>query len=186
MDLDQAYDVIDDLQFSLSGDELLAALREQTDALDPGSEGRAAFLDVRGEFLARDERWDEARASYQEALDDGGPTAVHPFVGLLSIALATGDEEARDHCTAALLDLARQDLLDESSYEATGETFELAGHPRAALRWYNLALGDLDPEDVDLLPIGAINGRERVRRALELPNDRFDEAAPLVRANFRL
>jgi tetratricopeptide (TPR) repeat protein len=185
VDLDEAYDVIEDLQFSLSGEELIQALRDEADELAVGSEGRAAFLNVHGEFLAMDGRWDEARASYREALDDGGPTILHPLVGLLSIACRTGDDEAREQHQAALMELARQRVLTDPTYEATGETLELAGHPRAALRWYNLALGDLDPEDVDLLPIVALNGRGRVRRALGLPHDRFDEVAPLVRSSYR-
>lgn len=186
VDLDEAYDVIEELQFSLSGDELIEALREQAGALAPGTEGRAAFLNVRGEFLAMAERWDEARASYQEALRDGGPTILHPLVGLLSIAVKTADDIAREESEAALLELARKDALTDATYAAAGETLDLAGHARAALRWYNLALRGLDPEDIDLLPIAALNGRERVRRTLGLPPDQFDDVGPVVRANFRL
>jgi tetratricopeptide (TPR) repeat protein len=185
VNLGDAYDVIEDIQFSLTGQELLDALRAEADALAAGTEGRAAFLNVHGEFLAMDDRWEEARASYLESLDDGGPTILHPLVGLLSIAVKTGDDAAREEYHAALLDLARKDALTDATYEATGETLELGGHLRAALRWYNLALRDLDPDDVESLPIGALNGHDRVRRALGLPHDRFDDVAPLVRANFR-
>jgi len=186
VDLDEAYDVIEDLEFSLSGDDLIEELAEHADALDPGEAGRAAFLNVRGDFLAMADRFDEARTAYREALDDGGPTILHPYIGLLSIALKTRDEPAHEAIHDALLRLSREDALNDPSYEAAGETLELAGHPRQALRWYNLALRDLDPDDIDALPIGALNGRERVRRTLGLPRDRFDEAAPLVRENFRL
>jgi tetratricopeptide (TPR) repeat protein len=186
VDLDEAYDVIEDLQFSLSGDDLIEALSEHAEALARGEEGRAAFLNVRGEFLAMADRFDEARTAYREALDDGGPTVPHPQVGLLSVALATGDEQAQTEIHDALLRLSRADALDEASYEAIGETLELADHPRQALRWYNLALRGLDPDDIEALPIGVLNGRGRVRSKLGLPPDRYDEAAPLVRDNFRL
>ena len=129
---------------------------------------------------------EEARASYLEGLDDAGPTILHPLVGLLSIAVKTGDDAAREEHHAALLDLARKDVLTDATYEATGETLELGGHPRAALRWYNLALRHLDPDDIESLPIGALNGHDRVRRTLGLPHDCFDDVAPAVRANFRL
>jgi hypothetical protein len=134
------------------------------------------------EFLAMEDRLDEAEATYREALDDGGPTLLHPLGGLLSVSLQRADDTAVDELNARLWQLARADQLSDSDYESLGDTLEFHGRLREALRWYTVPLRDLDPDDdIDLIPVTSSNGRERVRKALGLPPDRYDEAAPRVR-----
>lgn len=185
MELDEAYDRIEELQFSLAGQELIDALRAESDALASGETGRAAFLNVRGEFLTMAGRHDEARSAYEEALIDGGPTVLHPLCGLLGVALAQGDESAAETLLTQLKLASRSDELDLDSYENTGEILEMSERYREALRWFNIPLRDADPEDPDPELIGVLNGHYRVRRILELPMDRFDEASVLVRETYQ-
>ncbi|OUZ09458.1 hypothetical protein BHE97_10395 [Aeromicrobium sp. PE09-221] len=61
MDFEDACDIAEDLQFDLSGEELIDAYRERADAMVPGEPGRAVFLGYLGEFLAMAGRPEETR-----------------------------------------------------------------------------------------------------------------------------
>jgi tetratricopeptide (TPR) repeat protein len=186
MHLNDAYDRVEELVSTLTGEALQAALAEEAAVLAAGEEGRAAFLNVLGEFLGYDDKLDEARAAYQEARDDGGPTIIHPLAGLLDVAHRSGDVPAQQAALAELIRLARADELTIATYSNVGEILEEAGDLRQALRWFNIPLRDVDPDDVDDELIAVLNGHWRVRRLLGLPLDRFDEAGEELRAEFRL
>ena len=181
VDLDDANDEIEELEFSLSGEARIAAFRARADSLAPGEDGRAEFLTSLGEFLEMEGRLDEADAVYREALDDGGPTLLHPLGGMLSLALVRGDSASIHDLNTRLWSLARANVLTVSDYEHVADLLEHHEHLREAMRWYTVLLSDFDPDEIDLIPVVASNGRFRVRRALGLPLDRYDESAPAVR-----
>lgn len=184
MDLDEAYDRINELQFSIHGQELIDALAEEAAALTPGATGRAAFLNVRAEFLTMDGQYNAAWSSYEDAITDGGPTVLHPLSGLLEVAVRRGDNDAAEGILVRLKEASRAGQLNHDTHEHIGEVLESAERYREALRWYNIPLRDEDPDDPDPRLIGVLNGHFRVRRALELPMDRFDEASVVVRAAY--
>nr|MCW2728070.1 hypothetical protein [Aeromicrobium sp.] len=144
--------------------------------LSPGEDGLAEVLTNLGDDLTMDGQLDEAEAAYQQAADDGGRTVLNPHVGLLDVALRRGDDTRADELLALLLTKSRADQLVVGDYEWIGESLEEAGRLRAALRWLTIPLRDIQPGDIDLMPVVCLNGRWRVRRALDLPVDAYDEA----------
>lgn len=186
MHLDDAYDRVEELQFNLKGEDLHEALAQEAAALQPGEEGRAAFLSVLGEFLLMHDEVDRARTAYEQARQDGGPTVIHPLAGLLEVAYRSGDSDAATSVLAELLSLVRADRLNWATGENVGEILEEADELRQALRWFNIPLRDVDPDDVSDELIGLVHGHYRVRRLLDLPMDRYDETSELLRAQFRL
>ena len=186
MDLEEAEEEIEELEFSLQGEARLAAFRERADALAVGEDGRAEFLVSLAEFFEMEDLLDEADAVYREAIEDAGPTLLHPVAGLLSVALRRGDGDASvKDLNARLWTLARSDSLTGSDYEHVGDLLESHQYLREAMRWYTVPLSDFDPDEIDLIPVVASNGRYRVRRELGLPLDRYDEAADAVREHAR-
>lgn len=145
-------------------------------ALGPGEDGRAEVLSRMAEDLMTDDRRDEARETYQAAVDDGGRTILDPRTGLLDIALADGDDARVDELLAQLMVRSRADELVVGDYEWIAESLEDSGRLRAALRWFTIPLRDIQPGDIDLMPVVCLDGRWRVRRALDLPVDAYDEA----------
>ena len=184
VDPDTVDEIIDDLQDRLSGAPLHAALREQAAALEPGEAGRAEFLCVLGELLEQDGLVDDARVAFEEALADGGATVLHPLSCLLSVELGLGHEEAATALLTELSARVRAGTLNEETCELVGEALEEHERFREALRWFNIPLRDLDPADLEDLPIGAVHGRFRVRRMLDLPWDRFDDASDAIRSEY--
>jgi tetratricopeptide (TPR) repeat protein len=150
--------------------------RRLLDGYSPGDEGRAEVLANLADDLTADGQLDEAEVLYQQAIADGGRTVLNPHIGLLSVALERVDEPRADELLAVLLAKSRADQLVVGDYEWIGETLEEAGRLRAALRWFTIPLRDIQPGDIDLMPVLALEGRWRVRRALDLPVDAYDEA----------
>jgi tetratricopeptide (TPR) repeat protein len=150
--------------------------RELLVQVRPGTEGHAEVLTCLAEALAADGRLDEADATYRQAIADGGRTVLSPHVGLLDVAVARNDDAAVDDLLALLLARSRNDELVVGDYEWIGETLEEGGRLRPALRWFTIPLRDIQPGDVDVMPIVCLNGRWRVRRTLDLPIDAYDEA----------
>ncbi|MBV9832162.1 MAG: hypothetical protein JOZ82_11270 [Marmoricola sp.] len=181
MDRDELDVDLEELEFSLTGQERLDAFRARADALSPGEFGRAEYLSYLAEFLEKADRLDDADAAYDEALEDGGSTMLHPLSGKLALAARRHDDAAVQQLTTRLWSRARSGELGEFDHQHIGETLEDAGHLREALRWFTVPLSGFDPEeDVDFIPVACSNGRYRVRRALGLPHDRYDDAAALV------
>lgn len=176
MNWDELGETIDEISVDPSRASRLAAYAELLDTFGPGQEGRAEVLMCRADDLLDDGRLDDAERAYREAVDDGGRTVLHPLVGLLVVALARQDDAAVDDLLAGLIALSRTDGLVLGDYEWIAESLEDAGRLRAALRWFTIPLRDIQPGDLDLMPPLCLDGRWRVRRALDLPVDAYDEA----------
>jgi tetratricopeptide (TPR) repeat protein len=154
----------------------LAEYRRLLADLAPGQEGRAEVLTCLADDLKWDGDLDQGVELYQQAIDDGGRTVLSPHAGLLDIALERGEDDRADELLAVLLDRSRADALVVGDYEWIGEALEAAGRLRAALRWFTIPLRDIQPGDIDLMPEVCLHGRWRVRRALDLPIDAYDES----------
>lgn len=153
--------------------------RRLLDGLPAGHEGRAEALMYLAEELKESGRLDEARDTYWLAIHDGGRTVLDAHVGVLGLELAAGDETRVDDLLRLLLTKSRGDQLVIGDYEWIGDLLEDAGRLRQALRWFTIPLRDLQPGDVDAMPVLALNGRYRVRRALGMPEDAYDDAHDL-------
>ncbi len=185
MDIDEVRDEADRITLSLEGAERRTAFRRLVDSLAPGETGRAEFACELADYLALDGQLDEARQAYRDAIADGGLTSLDPRTGLLSVELAAGDEEASAALLSELLAATRTGSLGAVNIEWVGDLLEEQGRLKEAHRWFTIPLRDVDPDDLDQLPPGCLNGRYRVRRALDLPVDRYDEAALEVQAFYR-
>lgn len=186
MDYDEACEEIDEIELSLGPKERVVAFRKRLDELEPGEDGRAEFLTSLASELELMGDLDGARATYLAAIGDGGPTELEPRCGLLSVELTAGDDDRVEELLGELLAMSRAGALFSTEYEWIGDSLEEAGRFRDALRWFTIPIRDIDPEDIESLPITLLHGRWRVRRALELPHDAYDEARNLwMRLNDR-
>ena len=176
MDWDELGDALEEIGAVPNRDFRLGEYQRLLTSLAADEEGRAEVLANLGDDLTADGRLDEAEATYQQAVDDGGRTVLNPHIGLLTVALARGDDDRVDDLLALLLTRSRGDGLVVGDYEWIGDALEEAGRLRAALRWFTIPLRDIQPGDIDMMPVGALDGRWRVRRALDLPVDAYDEA----------
>ena len=180
MDLDEAHDIADEIEFGLHGEAKIREYRRMLDGLQRGETGRAVFLGHLGEHLAQAGRTAEARAVFHEQIADGGDDTLDARLGLFTLEVIE-DPEAADALLAELLAAARAGELGVGDREWIGESLEEAGRLREAARWYTMVLRDVDPSDVEALPVSALEARYRVRRALDLPRDRYDDARDLTR-----
>ncbi|MCW2829491.1 MAG: hypothetical protein JWP31_183 [Aeromicrobium sp.] len=179
MDWDDLSDQLEQIGAVPDRTHRLGEYRRLLTELPPGEEGRAEVLTCLADDLTGEGLLDDARDAYREAIDDGGRTVLDPQVGLLTVALAAGDNARVDELLALLLAKSRSDQLVVPDYEWIAEALEDAGRLRAALRWFTIPLRDIQPGDVDLMPTVCLNGRFRVRRTLGLPLDAYDEAHDL-------
>ena len=76
----------------------------------------------------------------------------------------------------------RGSRLPSEAIERVAECLEDKGRLKEAMRWFTLGLRDLDPQDdlPDHEEESALIGRWRVRQALELPPDHYDELARIT------
>ena len=176
MDWDELGDTIADIASLPNRAARLAEYERLLAGFGPGDEGRAEVLMCRADELVDDDLLDEAEAAYGAAVEDGGRTVLDPQVGLLVVALQREDEARVDELLTRLIALSRADELVLGDYEWIAESLEDAGRLRAALRWFTIPLRDIQPGDLDLMPPLCLDGRWRVRRALGLPVDAYDEA----------
>ncbi|MET0953193.1 MAG: hypothetical protein ABWX57_07885 [Aeromicrobium sp.] len=175
MTWDQLCEALDEIDVEPQREQRLAEYHRLLAGFLPGQEGRAETLARLAEELGALDRTDEARATYQQAIDDGGRTILDPLVGLLDLSLQHQADDA-DDLLAQLLTRSRADQLVIGDYEWIAESLEEVGRLREALRWFTIPLRDIQPGDIDLMPIVCLDGRWRVRRALDLPVDAYDEA----------
>src|SRR5262245_4063229 len=148
--------------------------------LPPGDFPRAELLRASVEFWRRRGLLDDAERCARASIADGGRTWIDPRADLLGVLLDRGDPTT-DEVARRL----RRDLdavpLPLTMVQPLGEELVEAGRRRDALRWYNLALRDVEPDEVvddeDLDVTLVLRGRYQVRRALRLNPDPFDLAA---------
>ncbi|AXT85148.1 hypothetical protein C6I20_08095 [Aeromicrobium sp. A1-2] len=176
MDWDTLGNALDEISGTPDRAPRLDAYRELLADLSPGDEGWAEVQMCLADDLLTDGHVDDARTAYQLALEDGGRTVLAPETGLLVVALTEGDSAQVDELLALLLTRSRAEGLVVGDYAWIGESLEESGRLRAALRWFTIPLRDIQPGDIDLMPIVCLTGRWRVRRALDLPVDAYDEA----------
>lgn len=165
--------------------ERATLFEDRAEALAPGAPGRAAWLAHAGEAweLAGDPQ--RARTCYEAAIADGGDAYLDPRAQLLGVVLDLG-EVARAEELLAELALALRDghRHGEFVHETVGEALEMHGRPEEALRWFDAGLSASERDSPADLDIGCLNGRFRVRRALGMPMDRFDEICEARRAGY--
>lgn len=154
----------------------LAEYRRILATFSAGEDGRAEVLACLADELKGHGDLDGGQACYEQATEDGGRTVLSPYAGLLDIALARGDNQRADELLDVLIAQSRQDALVVGDYEWIAESLEQADRLRASLRWFTIPLRDIQPGDLDLMPIVCLDGRWRVRRALGLPLDAYDDA----------
>lgn len=176
MDWDELCDALDEIDAEPQREQRLSEYRRMLASFSPGQEGRAETLSRIADELAADEQLEAARSTYQEVVDDGGRTILSPLAGLLDVALQQEEETRVDELLTLLLTRSRADELVVGDYEWIAEALEDAGRLRQALRWFTIPLRDIQPGDLDLMPVIALEGRWRVRRALGLPIDAYDDA----------
>jgi len=172
---------LDAWQFDLSGQERIDAFGNHAATMAPGVSGRAELLTLQAEFLAQAGQLEESRTVFAAALADGGWTTLHPKIGLLEIALKLGEEASADELLADLLKLYREEQLMPDACVEVGEALEEAGRLKQAHRWFTMPLREIDPEELEDGDFLLLAGRYRVRRALGLPMDAFDEETDVMR-----
>lgn len=176
MDWEALGDELEEIGATPDSAHRIGEYRRILGGLAPGQEGWAEVSMCLAEDLRGEGELDEARTTYQQAIDDGGRTVLDPHAGLLGAELDAGDDARVDEILALLLARSRADELVVGDYEWIAETLEEAGRLRQALRWFTIPLRDLQPASYEQMPLVALNGRWRVRRALELPIDAYDDA----------
>lgn len=176
MDWDQLADELEEIGATPDRHYRMGEYRRLLAVLSAGEEGWAEVLTCLADDLTSEGQLDEARAMYEDAIADGGRTVLDPHIGLVSVEIQAGATERVDELLALLLARSRADKLGISEHEWIAETLEEAGRLRESLRWYTIPLRDIQPGDVTMMPIVCLNGRWRVRRALDLPLDAYDDA----------
>ena len=139
-----------------------------------GRPGRAEWLVSAGESWHAGGDLERALACFRDAQDDGGPTWVDVRVELAGVLFDTGDEQAAEAMLRDLRADVRSGIVQGPVHAFAGEVCEEHGRPQDALRWFDSALGRASmtgsPPDVSCL-----DGHFRVRRALGLPHDVWDD-----------
>jgi len=176
MDDDEVFDLLDEIDSEQRTDKA-EAFEALAKSMPVGEHGRASFLVAAGEHRQMRREHDEAQRLFELALADGGESEADPCAFLLSVALDRGDEAAVESLATQLRGLVRADRATPATCVHVGEAFEDHDRLREAMRWFTMPLtwGDLDdPRGLDQL---CLAGRWRVRRRLELPEDRLDQIA---------
>ena len=114
--------------------------------------------------------------SFDAARADGGESAVDPEVALFGLAMERGDADAAAHHLTTLKGLANAEQLSWDSYLQIGEIYEEHDRLRDTHRWLTMPLTYAEPDDDDLDYL-LLASRLRVREALGLSRDRFDQVA---------
>ena len=179
LSLDEVHDLIDSWEF----DPRVQTLEPATELLmtmAPGDPGRLHVLQVIADHQSMRGDVDAALAT----LDQAGATSAEDADVLHAMRVGFLIEAGRDEAAEPLLlDLRRRGpSLPHEAIERVAEALEGVGRLREAMRWFTIALRDLDPQDE--MPATAeeyaLIGRRRVREALDLPPDHYDELAHVV------
>lgn len=176
MDEDDLVDLLVELESTVPIEERAERMEAEAQRLEPGEHGRASLLMAAGEHWQLRGEYDEAHRTFEAAQADGGESAVEPVVAFLGLALERRDTEAAARHRDALRALAKADRLAAYDYLQIGETYEINDELREAHRWFTMPLTYADPDDEDL-DVYCLLARLRVREALGLPRDRFDQIA---------
>ena len=172
--LDAIADEVEELGPWTKGERHASDLERLAQDMAVGDPGRAEWFLHAGERWEMDGRRARARACYEAALEDGGPTWIDPRALLVSLLLELGESAQADELLAEL----RRDLAAHGPrgpvHEFVGEALEANGRPQEALRWFGAGLTHGQRDDPEAADLGCLNGRYRVRRRLGLDHDRYD------------
>ena len=175
MDEDELFDVLTAIDSAAVPDKA-ERFEEEAARLEPGTYGRASLLIAAGEHWQMRGEYDKAQVSFEAALADGGESVGDPEVALFGLALERGDDESVAGQVTTLRSLASAEQLSVDNYLQIGEVYEEHDRLREAHRWLTMPLTYADPDDDDLDYLLLV-ARLRVREALGLARDRFDEMA---------
>jgi hypothetical protein len=172
--LDEIMDEVEALQTQLPREMLAPLFEERARGIAPGAPGRAAWLTHAGEHWELEDDPVRARACYEEAARDGGVTYIDPRAEMLNVLFELGETDRADELLAELRQDIKAGWEGRFVHEFVGESLELHWRLEEALRWFSAGLTRSQRDDPDNIDIGCLNGRYRVRRALDLPEDRYD------------
>ncbi|GAB2735032.1 SEC-C domain-containing protein [Nocardioides pakistanensis] len=167
-------DEVEELATRVPTATLAQLLEDRAHALEVGAPGRAAWLAHAGERWELLDDLDRARRCYEEAVADGGGAYLDPRADLANVLFDLGETARAEEVVDELWRETKAGGGDDVLHERVGEVLELHDRLEAALRWFNIALSRVDPDDPEAPDLGCLNGHWRVRRALGLPLDRFD------------
>jgi hypothetical protein len=176
---DELFDLLTSIEEMVPVADKPARLEVEAGRLEEGEHGRAQLLQAAGEHWQMRKDFSEARRCYEEAMADDGHTAVDIWASFLSLALDEGDDAEVARRDEELRVAVTLDALDPETCHFVGESYEVHGRLREAMRWFTLPLTWADDEDADDL---CLAGRWRVRRELGLPLDHFDRLEEAGRA----
>jgi tetratricopeptide (TPR) repeat protein len=185
--IDEIQDQIEEWEGQLDGEEFEQTLLAKFESLRPGEPGRAELLCSLAERRLSRGNFTGAQEWFEQAVNETGDVIIDPRCGLLASLLA---QERHDDVLALEGELRRVSAAGEwrgGFHEHLGETFEAAGQPERALRWFNTGVRDLDlmldePTTSELL---CLHGRDRVRRQLGRPQDSLDVYLEDYRRNWQ-
>ena len=174
--LDDVEDLIDSWEFDPRVDTVAAAT-ELVSSMGTDDPGRTDLLQVIADHQSMRGDVDAALAT----LSRMGPMSEEERDIVQAMRITFLLEAGRDAEAEAELALLRRrgTLLPSEAIERVAEALEELGRLREAMRWFTIGLRDLDPQDdlPDHREESALIGRWRVRRALDLPPDHYDELA---------
>lgn len=179
LSLDEVHDLIDSWEFDPRVDTLGPATELLT-TMAPEDPGRLDVLQVIADHQAMRGDVEAALATLGQA----GPTSAEDADVIRAMRVSFLVEAGRgQEAEPLLLDLRhRGPRLPSEALERVADTLEGAGRLREAMRWFTIGLRDLDP--LNDLPTAeeeyALIGRWRVRQALALPPDHYDELARIT------
>ncbi|MDP3890972.1 SEC-C domain-containing protein [Nocardioides sp.] len=177
-------DEIEELEASRPSGELGPLFEQRGSAILRGAPGRAEYLSSAAEWFSINDDLDSALRCPRAAVEDGGAAFIDPRATLLGLLLRQGGQEEAAELSATLMRDFAAGTLEPFTAELVGESFEMDEQWTVALRWFNLGLRDVDPAEIDSrdhAAIGCVHGHYRVRRQLDLPHDRYDEASDRIR-----
>jgi hypothetical protein len=170
---DELFDLLTAIEERVPLEEKPAWFEREANDLEPGEHGRASLLIAAGEHWQMRTEYDKARRCFRLAMRDGGESGSDPIANLLSLALDEGDAESVTEFDKTLRALARDDEVSPTTCHLVAGAYEIHGHLRQALRWYNIPFthgyADGAPGNAILL-----QGRRRVRTAIGLAPDQLD------------
>ena len=175
MDEDELFDVLTNIDSAAVPDKA-ERFESEAQRLEPGEHGRASLLIASGDHWRMRGEFDRARSAFEAARADGGESAVDPEVALFGLAMEVEDGDAASRHLTTLKALAGAEQLSWDNYLQIGEVYEEHDQLRQAHRWLTMPLTYADADDEDLNYLLLVT-RLRVREALELPRDRFDQRA---------
>ena len=176
---DEVEDLIDSWEFDPRVDTL-AAGTEVLSGMGTDAPGRTYLLQVIADHHAMRGDVDEALGTLARA---GASTDeerdVLQAMRITFLLQAGRAAEAEPELT---LLRHRGPQLPSEAIERVADALEEKDRLKEAMRWFTLGLRDLDPQDdlPDPDEESALIGRWRVRRALELPPDHYDELARIT------